>query len=291
MRRALALGCGGTLGFAWSVGALRAVERDLGWDARTAEIVVGTSAGAELAVLLGSGYSVADVLAALEGSPSDQLLADHLTRSPARFPPLPGLGWPAAGLTARALRGRVDVTAGLAGLLPRGRGNATWLRDLGERLATPEGWVRHPATWLVAAHARTGHRVAFGSPGAPRLPLGEALAASWAVPGWFPPVRGYLDGGTISSVSADLLLDRGVDEVVVIAPMTSQTPAPATGAARLERVLRRRMTRGLDREVARLWAAGIRVRRVEPTPADLAAMGPNFMDVRRRAATTRRVRA
>ena len=75
---------------------------------------------------------------------------------------------------------------------------------------------------LGGAPRRTGARVAFGSPGAPRAQLGDALAASWAVPGWFPPVtvagRRYLDGGTISSVSADLVIPRQLDELVVVAP-------------------------------------------------------------------------
>ena len=44
------------------------------------------------------------------------------------------------------------------------------------------GWVSHPATWIVAADAATGERVVLGSPGAPRAGLGEAVAASWAIP-------------------------------------------------------------------------------------------------------------
>lgn len=272
-RRGLAIGCGGTLGFAWTAIALQAVERDLGWDPRGAEVLVGTSAGAEMVALLGSGRSVADVVATLD-SPV----------VPGLRPPLSRLSWPALGLV-----GRHDLMASLAGLLPAGGGDATWLREFGSRLSGPDGWVSHPATWIVAADARTGERVAFGSPGAPRVRLGDAIAASWAVPGWFPPVtlagRRFLDGGTISSVSADLVAPLGLDELVVVAPMTSREPAPATGLARLERVLRRRMTRGLDREIRTLEAAGTRVVRIEPRREELAAMGFNFMDHRRRRAT------
>lgn len=47
-RRGLVVGGGGTLGFAWAVAALAAVEEQLDWDARTAEVLVGTSAGAEV---------------------------------------------------------------------------------------------------------------------------------------------------------------------------------------------------------------------------------------------------
>ncbi|MDO3649683.1 patatin-like phospholipase family protein [Nocardia mangyaensis] len=319
-RRGVAIGCGGILGFAWTAVALDAIERALGWDLRTAEVLVGTSAGAELVAALGSGRTPADLLSALDGAPgADLVLARHVSVDPGKIPPLPGLGFPGLGLIGAGVRGGSAYTA-LAGFLPRGRGDASWLREYGSALA-PNGWVDHPNTWLVAADAATGKRVAFGanppfhagataddiganaatvsggavveSPVAatdiPVVDLGEAIAASWAIPGWFPPVRigghSYVDGGAVSSVSADLLVPLGLDEVVIVAPMTSEGGAPATGLNRVERLLRAQMTRGLDREVALLRAAGTRVIRVEPGPEDLAAMGPNFMDFARRAST------
>ncbi|MFC4376961.1 patatin-like phospholipase family protein [Nocardia halotolerans] len=349
-RRGLAIGCGGLLGFAWTAVALDAVERAMNWDTRTADVLIGTSAGAELVAALGSGRTPADLLAALDGAPgADPVLARHIAVDPGRFPPLPGLGLPALGLIGAGLRTRSPYTA-LAGLLPRGRGDADWLRSYGRSLADPSGWVSHPATWVVGADAATGERVIFGpdesgngtgstaesagtavsglpvdaaegekSPGtsagssagagssrepvtvptnraeAGAVDLGDAIAASWAIPGWFPPVpigpRYYVDGGSVSSVSADLLAPLELDEVVVIAPMTSAGGAPATGLDRIERLLRAQMTRGLDREVALLRAAGTRVIRVEPGPRELAAMGPNFMDSTRRPATLAAARA
>lgn len=285
-RRGLVIGCGGTLGFAWTAAALQAVERELGWDARSADVLVGTSAGSEAVALLGSGRSADSVVDALSGSTDDPVLAAHLAQHPGMAPPVPRLSWPATGLVRAGLRGDVDGTAALAGLLPRGRGDAGWLNEFGAELAGTRGWVEHAATWLVGADAATGERVAFGSSGAPRTTLGRALMASWAIPGWFPPVRirgrEYVDGGTVSTASADLLLPWGLDEVVVLAPMASAVPAPARGAARIERVLRRRMSRGLDAELAALAEAGTRVIRIHPTDEDLAAMGANFMDLRRR---------
>jgi len=47
-RRGLVLGGGGILGAAWMVGALKAVEEIHGFDPRTAEYIVGTSAGSVL---------------------------------------------------------------------------------------------------------------------------------------------------------------------------------------------------------------------------------------------------
>ncbi|TDP38427.1 patatin-like phospholipase family protein [Nocardia ignorata] len=305
-RRGLAIGCGGVLGFAWTAVALDAVERALDWDVRSADVLIGTSAGAEIVAALGSGRTPADLLAALDAEPgADPVLAAHIAVDPGKFPPLPGIGLSNLGLIGAGLRAGSAYSA-LAGLLPRGRGDASWLRSFGRSLADADGWVDHPATWLVAADAATGQRITFGanrfdadSPhrstdGSP-VDLGDAIAASWAIPGWFPPVRiggrDYVDGGAVSSVSADLLLPLDLDEVVVIAPMTSAGGAPATGFDRIERLLRAQMTRGLDREVKLLRDNGVRVIRVEPGPAELAAMGPNFMDSRRRPATLAAARA
>jgi NTE family protein len=48
MRRGLVLGCGGTVGSAWQVGVLAAVQRVWQWDPRSAAVVIGTSGGAML---------------------------------------------------------------------------------------------------------------------------------------------------------------------------------------------------------------------------------------------------
>jgi len=289
-RRGLVIGCGGTLGFAWTIAALAAAEEQLHWDARTAEVLVGTSAGAEVVAALGSGRSVSDLLAALRSEPdADRLLLSHVHAHPGALPPVPWPGLPGAGLVAAAVRGRVSPGSGLVGLLPRGRGDAGWLHRFGAALADGRPWLDSTRTWLVAADARSGRRVAFGAPGSPTTDLGSAIAASWAIPGWFPPVRisgrTYLDGGALSPTSADLLVPLGLDEVVIVAPMSTSMGAPATGLSRFERVLRRWMTRTVDAEVLRLRATGCRVVRIEPGARELAVMGPNFMDLRRRPAT------
>lgn len=285
-RRGLAIGCGGTLGFAWTAAALQSLERELGWDARNADALIGTSAGSEMVAMLGAGRSTDAVVAALSGSQDDPVLADHVAQHPGMLPPVPRPGLPALGLLTAGLRRNVDATAALAGLLPKGRGDTGWLRTLGDRLADDSGWVSHPATWLVGADTKSGQRVAFGSPDAPKAGLGDAIAASWGIPGWFPPVaigdRSYMDGGTVSTASADLLRPLGLDEVYILAPMASAGPSPATGITRVERVLRRRMSHGLDYEIDTLRADGMRVIPIYPSQEALDAMGANFMDLRRR---------
>ena len=283
--RGLVLGCGGTLGAAWTVAALAAVRDELKWDPREADVIVGTSGGAELATMLGSGVSVDELLELQLGTTTHPALAQHLADAPGRFPPIPR---PSIG----SLR---LVTSGLgfrnaAGLLPVGRGDAAWLDRLAVQLNPGRNWVSHPATWLVSMDYGTGDRVAFGSPTAPAATISEALRASWAIPGWFPPVdiagRRYVDGGAASTASADLVAPLGLDEVIVLAPMASAARIPGRGLDILERVvLRNQMSATLDREVAVLERSGTRVLRIDATAADLAVMGPNFMDDRRRLAT------
>jgi hypothetical protein len=79
------------------------------------------------------------------------------------------------------------------------------------------------------------------------------------------------------------LRDAGLDEVYVLAPMASLVPGrPSRAAERLERRVRRLITRSLLREAAALRACGTRVALLTPGPEDLAAMGANVMDPRRR---------
>ncbi|MEV6338994.1 patatin-like phospholipase family protein [Nocardia vinacea] len=289
-RRGLAIGCGGTLGSAWIVAALAATREVLDWDPREADVLLGTSAGAETVTLLGSGIGVDELVAMQRGTSMNPILSAHMRSEPGRFPPLPRprLGELALSLRAPASGQRL-LTAG-SGLLPIGGGDASWLQHLADRLNPGRSWVSHPATWLVGMDYATGERVPFGAPDAPPATLGEALRASWAVPGWFPPVsiagRRFIDGGAGSTASVDLLAAQQLDEVLVLAPMASVEEVPATGPGHfLERQLRSRMSAQLAAEVGVLRAAGTRVLVIGATADDLEVMGPNFMDGRRRLET------
>jgi len=90
MRRGLVLGAGGVLGAAWTIGALAAVEDELGFDAREADVLVGTSAGSVLATALSCGVPVSDLLAHQRGRGSDSRIEfDPDTDSGSGMPPLP----------------------------------------------------------------------------------------------------------------------------------------------------------------------------------------------------------
>lgn len=285
-RRALVLGCGAVAGAAWTLPTLQALEQALAWDAREAEILIGTSVGAVLAALLGSGVSVERMLACQRGEATD-CRWDHDHDSGGALPPLPALRWPGLSLTWQGLRGRGAPLATLAGLLPAGRTDMQPFERLIDGVVPAGQWVSHPATWLMTVDAASGERIALGRADAPPAPLNRAVCASYAVPGCCPPVtivgRTLLDGGVASPTSADLLLGTGVTEAIVLAPMSSRTlDRSRSPLIRLERRLRRYMTGVVDREVAALRRAGIRVIRLEPGPADLAAFGYNLLDPARR---------
>jgi len=291
-RRGLVFGAGGVLGFTWSVAALHAWEQETGLDARDADIRVGTSAGSILAAMLGLGVSTGTILRHQLGtSRADDRDVDwnYDVDGAGTRPPLPrpGLGSPRLLLSAMKRPGRIPPLAAISGLLPRGQARLTPLDRMLDRLADGVQAWPEPDTWIVAMNYLTGDREVFGRPGSPSARLSEAVQASCAIPGWYHPVaigaRSYVDGGALSSTSADLLTGAGLDEVVVIAPMVSRFyDRPRSPVARLERRWRRLTTRRVLREIAAVEACETHVRLLCPGPVDLAAMGANLMDHRHR---------
>jgi NTE family protein len=279
MRRGLVLGGGGVLGLTWSTATLWRLEQETGWDPRTADRIVGTSAGSILATFLAAGQPTATLL--------DRQRAQAAEPTPPKSADRPPRGRrPAAPLLALRAR-QIGALTAFSGLLPRGTVDASHLDVLVDRFVPAGAWAPHPALWVVAAELTTGARVVLGGPDQPPCALRDAVRASCAIPGWFPPVsiggRELIDGGVCSATSADLCAD--LDEVIIVSPLTSRpTTWPRTRAELAERALRRAWTRRLDAEVARLTAAGVTVRRFEPDDATLTAMGPNLMNPRRRQA-------
>jgi NTE family protein len=291
-RRGVVLGAGGVLGFSWAVGALTALEQSTGIDTRDAEVLVGTSAGSVTAALLGSGVAVETMLRhqqgmVVEGDP--RIEYDYDSDSGGALPPPPKPFPGSAGLLMRNVLSprRVTPMALLSGVLPAGRGTIRPVGHLVENVIPAGEWAPHPATWIVAMDYQSGRRVPFGRSGSPAAGLSEAVMASCAIPGWYAPIdiggRRYVDGGACSATSLDLLAPLRLDEVVVVAPMASyRTDSPTSVAGRLERRLRALVTKRLEREAEKVRRAGTRVTILAPGPEDLAAIGSNLMDHRRR---------
>ena len=292
-RRGLVLGGGGVLGAAWMVGALRALEDELGVDLRTFESLVGTSAGSVLASLLGAGVAVEDLVASELGhlvttQPLAGFAFDHEDAAGGDRPARPRAGIGSHRLlvrNARHLR-HLPPTAVLSAFLPEGRGR---LDSVGALIShvVPQGWVRRPGLRVVALDYDTGARVPFGAPGVPDVELPTAVMASCAIPGWYQPVRigdhRFIDGGAWSSTNIDLLAGLGLDEVYVLAPQVSfDADRPSQLSTRLERQWRARVTARALREVDKVHRHGTEVTVLGPGADDLEAMGGNLMEVGRR---------
>ena len=138
-------------------------------------------------------------------------------------PPAQGRGPLAPYAFLAAARRPFGVRPGslLAGLLPAGRTSTEVIsRPLGAIFgdAWPDRDLR-----VCAVRARDARRVVFGTPGAPPVDVGRAVAASCAVPAWFAPVHigteRYVDGGVHSPTNADVLVPDALDLVVVSSPM------------------------------------------------------------------------
>jgi NTE family protein len=283
-RVGLVLGAGGIVGQAYQAGVLAALEHDLGWDPRDADIIVGSSAGSVTGTLLRLGVPASDLAAwaveaplSIEGAP----IMDQLGQQP-EFPPIGRSdllrAWrlPTAALLAGLARrpwAFRPVVAAMT-MLPAGR------LDLRERAATldalfGDNWPT--GLWICAARRDTGRRVVFGSDGAPPAAVASAVAASCAIPGYFAPIEisgvEYFDGGVHSPTNADVLAREGLDLVIVVSSMSVAHGRAFTADSPLRWSAHRR----LEHEVRRLRRGGTAVVRFEPGRRTLSAMGVNAM--------------
>lgn len=290
-RIGLVLGGGGVVGQAYHAGVLAVLEHDCGFDARRADMIVGTSAGSITGTLLRMGVSAEDLAAWTVKAPlsDDGDLLRHITETPvpdlAPLRPLQMLRRPMRLPGPRLVQRAIvrpwafrPLAAGMTLLAPGRHDVVEQLAALRE-IEKPE-WPER-ALWLCAVRRRDGRRVVFGRPRSPNAPVHLAVAASCSVPGYFAPVviggRSYIDGGVHSPTNAALLRGTGLDLVIVISPMSG----PAGWRPDFYAASRRHASRLLKREVAALEAAGIRTVVFEPRAAELAVMSGDMMSRQR----------
>ncbi|MFC0506121.1 patatin-like phospholipase family protein [Micromonospora costi] len=263
MERALVLGGGGVTGVAWEWGLLAGLA-ERGVPLAEAELVVGTSAGSMVGAQLCSGRPLEESYAAQLTPPRGEAAARFGMAAVAR------LVW-AGARTRDEVRARARI--GAMALSARTQSESSRRAVIESRLPVRDWPARR--LLVTAVDARSGEFVVFDA--ASGVPLVDAVGASCAVPGVWPPVtigeRRYVDGGMRSPVNADLA--AGSDRVVVLAPTTAAFgPMPRLSA-----------------QVAALRGQGARVVVVSPDAAARAAIGRNVLDPARRAAAARAGRA
>src|SRR4051812_23460712 len=286
-RVGLVLGAGGVVGQAYHAGVLAVLEHDCGFDAREADIIVGTSAGSVTGTLLRLGVSSSDLAAWTVKAPLSG--TDQFARRMAQMPhpvfaPLRPLDLlrrpmrlPGPHMVASALSHPWQfrpLSAALTLLAPGQHDIVEQLSALRELESSD--WPDRDL-WICAVRRRDGRRVVFGRPGSPPAPIHLAVAASCAVPGYFGPVRigerSYVDGGIHSPTSAAILRGMDLDLAIVIAPMSGPPGAPLNLLA----ASRRHSARLLRREVRALEQTGVEVLVFTPGDAEQEVMGDDMM--------------
>jgi NTE family protein len=286
-RVGVVLGGGGVVGQAYHSAVLAVLQHDLGFDARTADMIVGTSAGSITGTLLRLGVSPEDLAAWTVKAPlsDDGEVLRRLGETPA--PPLAPfrplqllrrpLRLPGPHLVHRALTRPLQFRPLAAGMTLLAPGEHDVVEQLAALRELEQDEWPSPDLWICAVRRRDGRRVVFGRPGSPPAPIHLAVAASCSVPGYFAPVRigsrSYIDGGVHSPTNAATLRGAGLDVVIVVSPMSG----PAGWLPDFHAAARRHAARLLHREIRALQAEGVRTVVFAPGAAEQAVMGNDML--------------
>jgi NTE family protein len=274
----LVLGGGGATGLAFMCGALRAIREVIGVDPNDAELIIGTSAGSVMAADLRSGKSLPEIVEQLNPEAEAPVSIARAWRSyPDLARRLVGSAW-IMSRTALPTPMRLPEPPDLLQRLFPGSmfvvsGDEHWATE-----RYPARWPSKPA-WIVTSDLDDGRRVVLRSSDNPAVSFAQAVRASCAVPGLYPPVRvqgrRLVDGGVSSVTNLDLAASGPGSLVIVLAPMgfdPSQPPGHVRSA------VRRRFNAQLDRERRVVERAGKRVLILRPTGAELDVHGVNILD-------------
>lgn len=210
IHHALVLGGGGAVGICWMTG-LAVGLREAGIDLTLADRIVGTSAGA----VVGAVLTTHGDLKVLITRPSSDSTAAPI--NPAGFGEILSI-LATPGLSAKEIR----KLAGARAMEMEVGEPADHIARIGGLAAVSE-WPQADLI-ITAIDVESGDLQAWTREGAATLP--EALAATTAVPGIFPPIpiagRHYMDGGLRSPINADLA--AGAEVIVVVEPLAHLFP-------------------------------------------------------------------
>jgi NTE family protein len=257
VKRTLVLGGGGSVGLAWEAAILGGLS-DSGFDARAADLIIGTSAGSVVGACVAHGSDPRVVLR--ERAAPDAGERANFAPNPEDVAAVFRVWGGSASMTPAAC-----AEVGRLAMASRTMPEEQWLGSFAEY-----GWPGWPETQLLvmAVACETGALRAFSSDDG--VPIEVAAAASCAVPGLAPTVtidgRHYMDGGVGSWTSAELALRVNAEKVLIVAPAGVAGPGVRGLAAGQ-----------VAEETAALKAAGATVRLITFDDAARDA-GKNLMD-------------
>jgi NTE family protein len=262
---AVAMGCGGVLGIAWSIGLVAGLEKE-SVHLNTAELWIGASAGAVVASRMAHGVHIDTLLheqtsgeAAMQEMLRPYSQADVDSKNQQLFAKVQGhLALARQRIGAWALRSNTPPLEQRQAIIAQRLKGIDW----------PTTTLR-----IVAVDAQSGAEQVWER--GDGVPLAQAVAASCAVPGVWPtvPIHGnyYMDGGLRSMTNADLA--QGTERVLVISPQGFSDGNPVSGRLRAELEL--------------LQSGGSQTLVIAPDDECLDAIGPNILDPARCAAVAK----
>jgi NTE family protein len=253
--RALVLGGGGVAGVAWELGILTGLH-DAGVDVRGADIIIGTSAGSVVGAQISSGIEFESLFAS-QLTPVEQSKERMVAFDSTQMMEALGRAVAEAGPDPKAIRARIGAYALAVPTIPEAE-----RRIIIEARLLAHSWPQQRLL-IVAVDTETGEEYVIDRESG--VSLVDAVAASCAVPGIWPPVtiagRRYMDGGMRSATNADLA--SGYQRILILNPLGEAANFLGAGTAA---------------EAAALEREGSRVLVIEPDAVSAGAIGLNPLD-------------
>jgi NTE family protein len=237
-RVGLAVAGGGPIGGIYELGALRALDELIqGQSLTRLDAYVGVSSGAIMAASLANRMDTAEMCRILLSEDStEHPFKPEIFLKPAfgeygkRVARIPGvLGEIALDVLKNPFKMKLTESLGRFGaLLPTGLFDNSEVEKFLRKLFTSGGRsndfreLDRPLS-VVAVDLDTGQTVRFGGLGFDDVPISQAIQASSALPGLYPPVRikrrHFVDGALKRTLNASVVLDQGVDLVIGLNPL------------------------------------------------------------------------
>jgi len=234
----LALAGGGPEGAIYEIGALRALDEAVdGLDLNHLFVYVGVSAGAFICANLANDLTTAQMCRAIVSTePGEHPFVPETFLTPS-FREILRSGQAAPRLLVQSIWDwlthmrdltLVESLTRLSQALPSGVFANQPIREYLEKIYNIKGRTDDfrklgKTLVVVAADLDSGQAVRFGEPGLDHIPISQAVAASSALPGLYPPVeidgRHYVDGVLLKTLHASVALEKGADLLICINPI------------------------------------------------------------------------
>jgi predicted acylesterase/phospholipase RssA len=257
-RVGLALAGGGPLGGIYEIGALLALDDALqGVDFNDLDVYVGVSSGSLMAACLANGLSPADLYRIyIENASAEHSITPDIFQMPAfgeyyqRAAAIPELLFGALWRYVQnpLERGLWGSLQSLGRAIPTGVFDSAPMGRVLTKLFTTDGRtndfrkLKHPL-YVVATDLDSGESVEFGAKGFDHVPIAQAVQASTALPGLYPPTRidgrDFVDGALKKTLHASVALKEGANLVFCVNPLVpfDATLAKSRGKPKHEKLV------------------------------------------------------